>query len=90
MAYLSPAGPGAFLAVRYSGARALDRLNLYETPAATELDLGASWDFPWGRLSFVGRNLGNSRHPVTDSEIGDGQLHISPPRRFTAEVMLRF
>lgn len=90
VAYAPSAGPGGFLAVRYSGSRFLDRLNLYETDPSTEVDLGASWDFRWGRLSFVGRNLGNSRHPVTDSEIGDGQLYISPARRFTAEVTLRF
>ncbi len=90
VAYSPAAGPGGFLAIWYSGSRFLDRLNRYETGSSTLIDLGASWSFRWGRLSLVGHNLGDSRHPVTDSEVGDGQLYISPPRRFTAEVTFRF
>ena len=89
-AFTPARGPGGFLAVRRSGPRFLDRQNLYETDSATEVDLGATYDFRWGRLSIVGRNLGDSRHPVTDSEIGDGQVYVSPPRRFTAEIAMRF
>jgi outer membrane receptor protein involved in Fe transport len=90
VAFAPAKGPGGFLAIRHSGPRFLDRRNLYETDPAIEVDLGATYDFRWGRLSLIGRNVGDSRHPVTDSEIGDGQVYVSPPRRFTAEIAMRF
>jgi hypothetical protein len=38
----------------------------------------------------VGRNLGDDRHVVTESEIGDAQFYPAAPRRFTAEIGRRF
>lgn len=83
-------GPGGFLAVRHQGIRPLNRRNRFYTDAFTEWDAGMTWDFAWGRLGVAGRNLGDSRQPVADSEIGDSQLYINPPRRFLAELTVRF
>ncbi len=41
-------------------------------------------------LSVVGRNLGDSRHYVAESEIGDAQDYVAFPRRFWGEVAFRF
>lgn len=38
----------------------------------------------------MGRNLGRDRHVVTESEIGDAQFYVAPPRRLSAELSYRF
>jgi outer membrane receptor protein involved in Fe transport len=90
LAYSPVSGPGAFLAVRHQGIRPLTRRNTFYTEAFYESDAGLSWEFPWGSVSAVARNLGDSRHYVSDSEIGDGQFYVATPRRYLAEVSLRF
>ncbi|MGE5277485.1 MAG: TonB-dependent receptor [Acidobacteriota bacterium] len=88
--YAPSRGPGAFVAVRHQNRRPLNRRNTFYTDSFYETDAGVSWDFPWGRLAAVGRNLGDSRHYVNESEIGDSQFYVAPPRRFTAELTVRF
>ena len=83
-------GPGAFVAVRHQNQRPLNRRNTFYTPSFFDTDAGVSWEFPWGRVAVVGRNLGNNRHYVSDSEIGDSQFYVAPPQRFSGEVTFRF
>ncbi len=83
-------GLGAFAAVRHQNRRPLNRRNTFFTDSFFETDAGVSWDFPWGRFAVVGRNLGNSRHYVTESEIGDSQFYVAAPRRFFAELAVHF
>ena len=90
LAFARSRGPGAFVAVRHQSHRPLNRRNTFFTDAFYETDAGVSWDFPFGRISVVGRNLGDNRHYVADSEIGDSQLYVAPPRRFTAELTWKF
>lgn len=85
-----PLGPGAFVAVRHQSQRPLNRRNTFYTDPFYETDAGVSWDFSFGRIAVVGRNLGDSRHYVTDSEIGDSQFYVAPPRRYSAELTWRF
>ena len=61
-------------------------------PHPTTLDLvtGAVMRPNGPRLSLVGRNLGNNRRFVAESEIGDAQLYVAPPRRFLAELTVDF
>ncbi len=89
-AYSSSRGPGAFVAVRHQNQRPLNRRNTFYTPSFFETDAGVSWDFGWARIAAVGRNLGDSRHYVNESEIGDSQFYVAAPRRFTAELTVRF
>jgi len=88
--YASGKGPSAFFALRHQNRRPLNRRNVNYTDSFFESDAGVGWDFPWGRISVVGRNLGDSRHYVAESEIGDSQFYVAPPRRYTAEVALHF
>jgi iron complex outermembrane receptor protein len=88
--YAPPTGIGGFVAARYQGRRPLNRRNTFFTDSYTEWDAGASYDFGAARLLVAGRNLGDDRHVVTESEIGDSQFYISPPRRVTAEFATRF
>jgi len=88
--YATGTGPSAFFAFRHQNRRPLNRRNVNYTDSFFESDAGVGWDFPWGRISVVGRNLGDSRHYVAESEIGDSQFYVAAPSRFTAEVAFRF
>jgi iron complex outermembrane recepter protein len=90
LAYAPELGPGAFLAVRHQGQRPLTRRNTAYTDGFFETDAGVSYDFKWGRVALVGRNLGDDRHYIADSEIGDSQFYVAPPRRFFGEVTIKF
>ncbi|HET9794637.1 MAG TPA: TonB-dependent receptor [Thermoanaerobaculia bacterium] len=91
LAYLPAAGVGAWAAVRHQNHRPFDKINEAYMPSFFEWDAGLSWSFnPHARVSVVGRNLGNDRHYVAESEIGDAQLYVAPPRRFTGELSVSF
>jgi outer membrane receptor protein involved in Fe transport len=91
IAYLPQAGFGAWAAVRHQNHRPFDKINEAYMPSFDEWDAGVAWSFrPTARLSVVGRNLGDSRHYVAESEIGDAQLYVAPPRRFVAELTVSF
>lgn len=90
LSYASKLGPGVFVAVRHQGRRPLTRRNTFWTDGFSETDAGISWELRWGWLSLVGRNLGNSRHYTSESEIGDSQFYVAPPRRFLAELAVKF
>jgi len=89
--YLPVSGLGAWAAVRHQNHRPFDKINEAYMPSFFEWDAGLSWAFnPHARISVVGRNLGNNRHYVAESEIGDAQLYVAPPRRFTGELSVSF
>ncbi len=90
LAYAPKTGLGFWGAVRHQGIRPLTRRNTFYTDAFYEWDAGASWEFKWGRVSLVGRNLGDDRHYTSDSEIGDSQFYVAPPKRVLGEVTFRF
>jgi iron complex outermembrane receptor protein len=90
LAYASRRGPGGFVAVRYQGRRPFNRRNTFFDQPYTEWDAGLSFDHdPW-LVTVVARNLGDDRHVTGESEIGDSQFYVSPPRRATAEVAFHF
>ena len=41
-------------------------------------------------ISVTGRNLTDSRPYATESEIGDSQFYVAPPRGVSAELTFRF
>ena len=90
LSYRSTLGPGAWFAIRHQNQRPFDKINEAYMPSFFEYDAGVSWDFGLVQVSVVGRNLGDSRHYVAESEIGDAQLYVAPPRRFFAELGFRF
>ncbi len=86
----TPSGVGGYFALRYQGERPFNRRNTFFAEAFTEFDAGLSFDRgPWS-LVVIGRNLGDDRHVVTESEIGDAQFYPAPPRRFMAEASYHF
>ncbi len=90
LSYRPSRGPGAWFAIRHQNHRPFDKINEAYMPSFFEYDAGVSWDFGIVNVSVVGRNLGDSRHYVAESEIGDAQLYVAPPRRFFAELGFRF
>ena len=90
VAYGREHGPGAWVAYRHQGERALNRRNTFFADPFDEWDAGLTYEMPRMRVSVVGRNLGDSRHYVGESEIGDSQFYVAPSRRFSAEVTLPF
>ncbi len=89
-AYAPALGFGGWAAVRHQNHRPFDKINVAYMPSFFEWDAGVSWSWPHARLSVVGRNLGDSRHFVAESEIGDAQLYVAPPRRFLGELTVSF
>ena len=90
LAWAPKTGLGVWGAVRHQGIRPYTRRNSAYAPAFYEWDAGVSWENEWLRLSFTGRNLGDDRHVVTESELGDSQFYLAPPKRYVGEITLRF
>ncbi len=88
---MAPAeGLGGFVALRHQNHRPLNRRNTFYTPAFYVLDAGVSFGFHDFLLSVAGRNLTDSRPYATESEIGDSQFYVAPPRGVTAQLTYRF
>ncbi len=85
-----PRGVDVFGALRYQARRPLTRRNTFFTDGYSEWDAGAAADVGRVRVSVTGRNLGDDRHPVAESDIGDSQFYMSPPRRVSAEATIRY
>jgi len=90
LGYAPKTGLGAWAAVRHQGVRPLDPENTASVPSFFEWDAGISWENNSLRLSLAGRNLGDNRRLLTESEIGDSQFYVAPPRRVLGEIAFRF
>ncbi len=88
--YAPQHGAGAFFAVRFQGERFFNRRNTFVADSYTEWDAGVSYEISRVRLQLTGHNLGDSRHVVSESEIGDSQFYVAPPRRFTFDASWSF
>ena len=83
-------GLGGWVALRHQGERPLTRRNTFWTPAFEEYDAGLSLAAHGVRITAQARNLGDDRHPVAESDIGDSMFYISAPRRYSGEVSFKF
>jgi outer membrane receptor protein involved in Fe transport len=88
--YAPTSGLGGWVSMRHQGQRALNRRNRFWDQPFSEVDAGLSFTAERFRVNVTGRNLGDDRHYVAESEIGDSQFYVSPPRRITAEITLPF
>ena len=85
-----PQGFGGFAALRHQNHRPLNRRNTFYTPSFYQFDAGLSYVFRCFQLSVIGRNLTDSRPYTTESEIGDSQFFVAPPRGVSAELTVNF
>ena len=85
-----PQGLGGFAALRHQNHRPLNRRNTFYTPSFYQFDAGLSYVFDRFQLSVIGRNLTDSRPYTTESEIGDSQFYVAPPRGVSAQLTVNF
>ncbi len=78
------------LVANYLGSRYLDRRNTAVADPATSIDAGVGYRLPGSDLWLGVRNLGNTRPPVSESEIGDAQYYLLPARRVDFSWTRRF
>ena len=78
------------LITNYTGDRYLDKRNGALAPGFTTLDAGAGYRLDRWELRVEGRNLGNGRDAVSESELGDAQCYLLPARRIDATIAVSF
>ncbi len=85
---------GAWVAARHEDSRPMKRRKQYQparwTPPFSEYDAGLTFTYQRALLTVAGRNLGDDRHWVAESDIGDSQFYYAPPKRYTAEISFPF
>jgi len=81
---------GGWVSARHQGIRPLTRRNTFFAEAFDEVDAGLTFQAGRVRLGATGRNLGDDRHYVAESDIGDSQFYVSPPKRYSAEMTISF
>ncbi|MGE5624838.1 MAG: TonB-dependent receptor [Bacillota bacterium] len=88
--YRPSAGLNANVILRYVGSRYFDPENSVSTPAYTTWDAAVGYDFGNWSLDLQGRNLNDTRPPVSNSELGDSQSYLLPARSFLLSATLKF
>lgn len=78
------------LTANYTGSRVLDEQNEILAPSYTTWSAGLGYRAgPW-EVRLDGYNLNDSRAPVSQSELGDGQYYLLPARAFRLGLGYRF
>jgi len=88
--YMPAHGFTANLVVRHVGSRYFDPENSVSTPAYTTYDAGVGYRFETWSLNLQGRNLDDSRAPVSNSELGDSQSYLLTARFFELSASVDF
>ncbi len=81
-------GFNATATLNYVGTRWLNKRNTALASAYTTWSAGLGYRMARGELRLDGRNLGNRRDPVAESELGDAQYYLLPAR--VVEVSYRY
>ena len=78
------------LIVKYVGDRFLNKRNTALTPGFATVDVGIGYRHSRHEIRFDGRNLGDARDPISESELGDAQYYRMTARRFAVTFGVRF
>ena len=78
------------LTFKYVGDRYLNKRNSALAPGFPAVDIGAGYRFDRYEVRLDGRNLGDARDPVSESELGDAQYYLMTARRVDATFGVRF
>lgn len=76
--------------VNYTGDRYLDKRNRALAPAFTTIDAGFGYRTGSAEIRIDGRNLGDRRDAVSESEFGDAQYYRMPARTVRAGIVVRY
>ena len=88
--YMPERGLTANVLLRYVGSRYFDPENSAVAEAYTTWDAGVGYRFDSWSLNLQGRNLGDTRPPVSNSELGDSQSYLLPARFFELSATVDF
>ncbi len=83
-------GLTANVMVKYTGDRYMDKRNRALADPFTTVDIGAGYRFDRYELRLDGRNLGDRRDVVSESELGDAQYYRMTARRVDLSLAVRF
>ena len=88
--YAPERGFVASVGLNYTGDRYLNKRNTALAPSFTTFDAGAG--YRTGKIEFRldGRNLGDRRDAVSESEFGDAQYYRMSSRTIQAGVVVRY
>ena len=78
------------LIVKYAGDRYLNKRNTALAEPFATVDAGAGYRLERWELRIDGRNLGDRRDPISESELGDAQYYRLTARRADFTVGVRF
>lgn len=88
---LAPAsGLIAHASVNYSGDRYLNKRNTALAPAFSTFDAGVGYRSKGWEFRVDGRNLGDRRDAVSESEFGDAQYYRMPARTVQAGIVVKY
>lgn len=76
--------------VNYTGDRSLNKRNTAFAEAFWTVDAGVGYRFRRVEVRLDGRNLGNRRDAVSESEFGDAQYYRMTPRSIRAGLVVRY
>ncbi|MEO7457210.1 MAG: TonB-dependent receptor [Gemmatimonadaceae bacterium] len=76
--------------MNYSGDRYLNKRNSALAAAFTTIDAGVGYRMNAWEVRVDGRNLGDRRDAVSESEFGDAQYYLMPARTIRAGVSVRY
>jgi len=88
--YSPPRGLVAAAELRLVGSRYLDKRDTARAPGYSELSASLGWRAKKWEARIDGRNLGDRRDPVSESELGDAQYYRLSARRVELSLMKRF
>ena len=80
----------ASVGVNYSGDRYLNKRNTALADAFTTIDAGIGYRLDRAEIRLDGRNLGDRRDAVSESEFGDAQYYRMPARSIRGGIVVRY
>jgi iron complex outermembrane receptor protein len=80
----------ASTAINYVGSRYLNKRNTAVADAFVAWNLGVGYRFAAGTVRVDGWNMGDTRPPVSESELGDAQYYLLPARTIMASWIQTF
>ncbi len=88
--YAPDRGPTGWVTANYVGDRFLNKRNTALAPDYTVWSAGVGYRFGKWEVRLDGDNLDDTRPPVAESELGDGQYYRLPARMFRVGLGARF
>ena len=80
----------ANVGVNYSGDRYLNKRNTALAPGFTTFDVGIGYRMDRAEIRLDGRNLGDRRDAVSESEFGDAQYYRMTARTIRAGIVMKY